>query len=819
VTDWLNSWLWLDAPPHATLQSAEIGFREVIPWWLAVPLVFLVAAGSFLLYARERPSVAWFRRGVMALLRTCAIVLILALLLRPVLLTTFAGERPRGVALLLDNSQSMKQQDRRLTTTDRARVALAQGLVPAGIPTSDSERFQKVSSDTWTDPSRLQLVQAVLANSKLELLEGLKKYGPVQAFLFGSQMTQVAEESGRSETMLVRIRTNLQGSESRTALANVLRELLQRKDRELPAAVVLFTDGLDNASKYDLAEVARQCGVAKLPLHIYGVGSTEAGLLEIKEVATADTLFYDDEVTVPVRWRGQGFTKGEVEIALTLHGKEVARREFPVRAGAESRDFLRFTPTKPLFPESRGDLVATIRLKGSDAFKDTWQRPVHLADRKVKVIYVENAPRWEYKFLHTALLRDRRVEVKFHLAQAAPETLNPKAGPFLASFPTREELFASDLLILGDLPTTVLTPDRVRLVQEFVREGGGLIAVAGRQHFPADYAEAATAGDDKGLRELLPVEFGAVRFKGDADARPQSYSPILTGEGERALYLSMADEADQNLARWRDLPGFYWHYPVTKTSPHARTLLAHPSAKLNNRPMPLWVIHHYGRGEVLFLATEETWRWRYNAEDKYFARMWGQLVYQMGLPHLLGHSSRVEFSLEHGEAQLDRPGHIYVRLFDAEYRPLKEEQVSALLVRLDAGEGAGREKEIQLKAVDPQRRPGEYRVLLANDVAGRFELKLTRPEAASFEYRVVLPPRHELQPAPLSEESLRLAAQLSGGRYYREEDLHQLVSSIAPRTVPFTQRQETLLWHPLAMMLFVGLVTAEWVLRKFSHLS
>jgi len=143
--DWLNPWQLLDAPPHATLQSAEIGFREVIPWWLAVPLVLVVAAGSFFLYSRERPGLGWFRRGLMALLRTAAIVLILGLLLRPVLLTNFAGERPRGVELLLDNTLSMKQQDRRLSPADRARVPLARGLVPPDTPLTDVERFQKVS--------------------------------------------------------------------------------------------------------------------------------------------------------------------------------------------------------------------------------------------------------------------------------------------------------------------------------------------------------------------------------------------------------------------------------------------------------------------------------------------------------------------------------------------------------------------------------------------------------------------------------------------------------------------------------------------------
>jgi hypothetical protein len=71
----------------------------------------------------------------------------------------------------------------------------------------------------------------------------------------------------------------------------------------------------------------------------------------------------------------------------------------------------------------------------------------------------------------------------------------------------------------------------------------------------------------------------------------------------------------------------------------------------------------------------------------------------------------------------------------------------------------------------------------------------------------------------MAEDILREAARLSGGKFYREEDLHGLAEQIEPRKAAFTQRQEVLLWNPLAFLVFVGLVSAEWVLRKFSNLS
>ena len=48
-------------------------------------------------------------------------------------------------------------------------------------------------------------------------------------------------------------------------------------------------------------------------------------------------------------------------------------------------------------------------------------------------------------------------------------------------------------------------------------------------------------------------------------------------------------------------------------------------------------------------------RWRFNAQDKHFVRFWGQLIYQAGLPHMLGNnSSRVQVALERSEADRRR---------------------------------------------------------------------------------------------------------------------------------------------------------------------
>jgi hypothetical protein len=116
--------------------------------------------------------------------------------------------------------------------------------------------------------------------------------------------------------------------------------------------------------------------------------------------------------------------------------------------------------------------------------------------------------------------------------------------------------------------------------------------------------------------------------------------------------------------------------------------------------------------------------------------------------------------------------------------------------------------------------PGEYRVVLDNGKLGRFALKTESPEAASLEYRVALPTHHELAVAGMAEEALRHLAEDSGGKFYREEDLRRLPDEVKPQTSPGQHRREVLIWQAWwVLLVFLGIVTAEWLLRKFSNMS
>ena len=118
--------------------------------------------------------------------------------------------------MLLDKSQSMTLQDRRLTPTDQMRVALAFGKVPPTAAITGS-----VPADVPKDPSRQTLVLEALKNPQMNLIPGLKKVGPIRTVLFGSDIRE--EEPAKILNRATRRRTTRRPSPTRSSRCSARR--------------------------------------------------------------------------------------------------------------------------------------------------------------------------------------------------------------------------------------------------------------------------------------------------------------------------------------------------------------------------------------------------------------------------------------------------------------------------------------------------------------------------------------------------------------------------------------------------------------------
>lgn len=787
---------------------ASLAFRGWFPGWAAALLFLLAAGGVVALYLYEARRVKLPVRLFLAAVRAALVAAVLVLVMRPTWLSETRGERPRSVAVLIDASQSMKAADPRPNLADQWRAAVAFDQVPPDQPIPDGGS-DRPPAGTPDKPTRMAVAKAALANKRLDLIAKLRAVGPVEAAAFGS--TKDGLDPAAPNWL-----ASVTPDKPQTALVDAAFDLLTRDENQLPTAIVIATDGRENASARSADELARECVRLGVPLHVYGVGSSSFGQLHIRDVPAQDTLFADDTAVVPVRYRSKGIAgRGKIEFKLLLSGKEVASEIVDAADGDDLRAAMRFVPTKedaqnPGKQELK--VIARYLADGAEPITDELAKAVKVVDRKLKVLMIDSRPRWDFTFIQRGLLRDRRCEPKFILTDADPRAM--KAGePYLPAFPaTRQEFLGFDLLILGDVPAAFLTREQQTWVKEFVAEGGGLIQIAGKGHAPASYLNTP-------LADVLPVEFDAVKFKMDPGKRSDGFRPVLSAAGARAFSLMLDDNPADSRKVWEGLEPIHWFYPVKKLKPAAETLLQHPTETLaDGKPMPLLAAHYYGKGYVLFAGFDETWRWRRNEADRYFFRFWSQAVYFAGVPRTLG-TKMTQLSLDTPDPAVGRTGQVYARLLNSDLKPVRADKITATAERIDAPPADGeRTAKVTLNALPSQ--PGEFVATIPFDREGRFTLKVENgDDTATLDYRVSLPPEHEQAPGGMAEEDLRKLAASSGGQFYREEDLHRLAASVPRQTTPFVQREEVVLWNAWSLLLVIALFAVEWTVRKLNGLS
>ncbi|HJZ56461.1 MAG TPA: hypothetical protein VKE74_15960, partial [Gemmataceae bacterium] len=266
-----------------------------------------------------------------------------------------------------------------------------------------------------------------------------------------------------------------------------------------------------------------------------------------------------------------------------------------------------------------------------------------------------------------------------------------------------------------------------------------------------------------------------------------------------------------------------------KLKPAAEAYLVHPRDKTpgpNPKPMPLLAGHYFGKGFVLFVGFDETWRWRFNEADRYFGRFWSQGVYVAGVPRVFG-TKLTQLSIDATDPVQGKTGQVFARVFDPDFKPLTSERVVAQLERLDGDPNdKDRTTRVILRSLPGQ--PGEYVAAIPFNKAGRFKLSVVPAkdgnaeglDPADLEYRVSLRPEDELAPGPMDEVRMEKLALETGGRFYREEDLFEMPRTIKPQSSPLVIRTETVLWDRWwVLATLVVLLTAEWVVRKLNSLS
>lgn len=212
---------------------------------------------------------------------------------------------------------------------------------------------------------------------------------------------------------------------------------------------------------------------------------------------------------------------------------------------------------------------------------------------KLNVLMVDSDASGHFRFL-THLLRSEESITVHTLIQNRDVELNDDPT-LLKTFPAKDDLFAHDVVVLGNVDPETLSNLDAENLKSFVEvRGGGLLFVAGQKNCPWKYSKEP-------LKSLLPVETKYVASTTDL-AMPQ-----LSARAQKLPIFHFADDQKESHRIWRSL-SMGWYVAVTAATPDAETLASLPIGK--GIEIPVFVVRKQGAGRVMYHATDQTWRWR-----------------------------------------------------------------------------------------------------------------------------------------------------------------------------------------------------------------
>jgi hypothetical protein len=277
--------------------------------------------------------------------------------------------------------------------------------------------------------------------------------------------------------------------------------------------------------------------------------------------------------------------------------------------------------------------------------------------------------------------------------------------------------------------------------------------------------------------------------------------------------MQLGDTRSESEEIWNGLPPLYWYAHTPKVRPGALVLAEHPlQTDEQGAGAPLIAMQYVGAGKVLFHATDETWRWRWRVGDVFFARYWIQTIRFLSRVKLADGDGTAVLTSDRREYQRGESVQLRVKFADERTAPVADDGVT---VRVEHQGHKTRQVKLHRSAVAR----GVFQGRMTKPAVGSYHAWVVIPmlegPSPSVDFEVVAPPG-EFQRVEMDAAEMKRAAHRTRGRFYTFFEADQLLDDLPPgRQVPIESLPPEPLWNtwPL-LLLFLVLLTAEWVLRK-----
>ncbi|MDA0837646.1 MAG: hypothetical protein O2857_07680 [Planctomycetota bacterium] len=582
-----------------------------------------------------------------------------------------------------------------------------------------------------------------------------------------------------------------------------------------PDHILLVSDGIQ-VGLSPLSDAAAQIGVSVSVLS-FGDGS---GIKDawIRSASIPPFVYHRDPVPLSADIRSTGL-EGEALLKLFyLRGeteKEVASVQVTLNGDSSA------VPARIEFTAEHAGLQHyELRLAGNEdeltPLNNTLRFHLDVRPEKMKVLFIEGQPSWEYRYIKRALSADPAVE--FHgLVRLPPDewffqgkNTRKDGQPILKNpnlgFPDSiEELTYFDTIILGDLERKIFEQaGRFALLEEFVRmRAGGLATIGGLAVYGAGNFDGTP------LARLVPFQIEREKKLHLVNR----FNVQLTPQGIMHPIMRLDHDPAKNEMAWNNLPWVEGGNAIRRTKSGATALLVHPTLSTQFGPRPVSAVWRCGKGRVFSSALDGTWHWALarKTEIDFHRRFWGLNVrWLSGDPRTSSGNSVI---LETPICEVGEPVALSTTIRDDAGGTLTEAEVIFTIVAPDQTNLVS-----HLKSNPAQ--PGRFAMSFHPATSGMHKVVVSvrLPEGSEEKKELeffVTPSRKEFLSVKPDERALRELAEATGGTVVPIRDQEKLKIP-----TPETQHSRVVeltvqLWQsPGLVLLLILCLSLEWLLRK-----
>ena len=470
-----------------------------------------------------------------------------------------------------------------------------------------------------------------------------------------------------------------------TDFAAALEDVRSRIPADELAGAVFVTDGRPTAGPA-VEPVARLFARQGAKISSVIVGSaTNRPDVALQDVFAPDAIFLGDRVRVQVAVAAHRMKGAKIAVNFIAGGKTLEREELQVDSDEWTAE-LRFADE----PKSRGVHSYRVTLEtppaDSEQANNDWPFDVAVSDDRTNVLIADRRPRWEFRYLRNLFYgRDKSVHLQYLLCQPDRVDGEAKSRPVNADatrafgdaesggLPSGRDAWRKfDVMVFGDLAPELFAAADIGDIRYCIEERGATaVFIAGERYMPLAYAKNP-------LAELLPVTFTNADGRVTAGWRQGAFGFTVTGAGLAHEIMRLSDSDAENARIWET--GCEWQRRLDGLAarPGAETLaFAGDSSALKS---PLLAVGRRGRGKVVFLAGDETWRFRYRIGDTYHHRFWGNVLRWGAGVKLRDGNAFVRVGTDRLHYPPGERVRLRVRFSDADFMPVNGVSVSCTAV-------------------------------------------------------------------------------------------------------------------------------------------